>query len=144
MLQYYSRTLFQSYYVTEDMFVITSGENVVRTIAMDGTEGLVRGQVVVDTGDPISIPVGPETLGRIMNVDERGPIVTKSKAPIHTEAPEFVEMSVQQEILETGIKVVDLLAPYAKGGKIGECNITSKVESEATFKHFPDFLTIYL
>ncbi|XP_057293262.1 ATP synthase subunit beta, mitochondrial [Hydractinia symbiolongicarpus] len=100
------------------------GENVVRTIAMDGTEGLVRGQSVIDMGDPISIPVGPETLGRIMNVigepiDERGPIVTKSKAPIHTEAPEFVEMSVQQEILETGIKVVDLLAPYAKGGKIG-------------------------
>jgi len=100
------------------------GENVVRTIAMDGTEGLVRGQVVIDTDAPISIPVGEETLGRIMNVigepiDERGPIVTKTKAPIHTEAPEFVEMSVNQEILETGIKVVDLLAPYAKGGKIG-------------------------
>merc|ERR1711931_282827 len=100
------------------------GENVVRTIAMDGTEGLVRGQSVVDTAAPISIPVGDETLGRIMNVigepiDERGPIVTKTVAPIHTEAPEFVEMSVNQEILETGIKVVDLLAPYAKGGKIG-------------------------
>merc|ERR1711970_1444270 len=100
------------------------GENVVRTIAMDGTEGLVRGQGVIDTNAPISIPVGDETLGRIMNVigepiDERGPIVTKSVAPIHTEAPEFVEMSVNQEILETGIKVVDLLAPYAKGGKIG-------------------------
>merc|ERR1711970_624172 len=100
------------------------GENVVRTIAMDGTEGLVRGQAVVNTNAPISIPVGDETLGRIMNVigeaiDERGPIVTKSKSPIHTEAPEFVEMSVNQEILETGIKVVDLLAPYAKGGKIG-------------------------
>jgi len=100
------------------------GENVVRTIAMDGTEGLVRGQVVIDTDAPISIPVGEETLGRIMNVigepiDERGPIVTKTKAAIHTEAPEFVEMSVNQEILETGIKVVDLLAPYAKGGKIG-------------------------
>merc|ERR1712168_596959 len=100
------------------------GENVVRTIAMDGTEGLVRGQAVVDTNAPISIPVGEETLGRIMNVigepiDERGPIETKSVAPIHTEAPEFVEMSVNQEILETGIKVVDLLAPYAKGGKIG-------------------------
>jgi len=100
------------------------GENVVRTIAMDGTEGLVRGQNVVDTGDPISVPVGPETLGRIMNVigeaiDERGPIETKTKSPIHTEAPEFVEMNVNQEILETGIKVVDLLAPYAKGGKIG-------------------------
>ena len=91
---------------------------------MDGTEGLVRGQPVTDVGSPISIPVGPETLGRIMNVigepiDERGPIVTKSKAPIHTEAPEFVEMSVEQEILVTGIKVVDLLAPYVKGGKIG-------------------------
>merc|ERR1712080_582941 len=100
------------------------GENVVRTIAMDGTEGLVRGQVVIDTDAPISIPVGEETLGRIMNVtgepiDERGPIVTKTKSAIHTEAPEFVEMSVNQEILETGIKVVDLLAPYAKGGKIG-------------------------
>merc|ERR1712180_211581 len=100
------------------------GENVVRAIAMDGTEGLVRGQKVVDTGGPISIPVGPETLGRIMNVigepiDERGPIETETKAAIHTEAPEFVEMSVTQEILATGIKVVDLLAPYAKGGKIG-------------------------
>ncbi|XP_013407027.1 ATP synthase subunit beta, mitochondrial [Lingula anatina] len=100
------------------------GENTVRTIAMDGTEGLVRGQEVVDTGNPISIPVGPQTLGRIMNVigepiDERGPIGSKKFAPIHAEAPEFVEMSVNQEILETGIKVVDLLAPYAKGGKIG-------------------------
>ncbi|XP_065666141.1 ATP synthase subunit beta, mitochondrial [Hydra vulgaris] len=100
------------------------GENIVRTIAMDGTEGLVRGNLVVDSGSPICIPVGPETLGRIMNVigepiDERGPIVTKTKAPIHAEAPAFVEMSVQQEILITGIKVVDLLAPYAKGGKIG-------------------------
>jgi F-type H+-transporting ATPase subunit beta len=100
------------------------GDNVVRCIAMDGTEGLVRGQDVVDTGDPIKIPVGPETLGRIMNVigdpiDERGPIVTKHYAPIHAEAPEFVDMSVEQEILVTGIKVVDLLAPYSKGGKIG-------------------------
>merc|ERR1711931_1145 len=100
------------------------GENTVRTIAMDGTEGLIRGQVVNDTGNPIMIPVGPETLGRIINVvgepiDERGPIVTKTVAPIHAEAPEFDEMSVEQEILETGIKVVDLLAPYAKGGKIG-------------------------
>uniref|UniRef100_A0AAF5DGI6 ATP synthase subunit beta n=1 Tax=Strongyloides stercoralis TaxID=6248 RepID=A0AAF5DGI6_STRER len=100
------------------------GDNVVRTIAMDGTEGLVRGQEVIDTGNPITIPVGPETLGRIMNVigepiDERGPIPTKNFAPIHAEAPEFVEMSVEQEILVTGIKVVDLLAPYAKGGKIG-------------------------
>merc|ERR1711970_1158705 len=100
------------------------GENTVRTIAMDGTEGLVRGQPVVDTGFPIRIPVGPETLGRIMNVigepiDERGPISTQQTAPIHAEAPEFVETSVEQEILVTGIKVVDLLAPYAKGGKIG-------------------------
>merc|ERR1712212_965669 len=100
------------------------GESTVRTIAMDGTEGLVRGQSVVDTGAPIRIPVGPETLGRIMNVigepiDERGPISTKQTAPIHAEAPEFTDMSVEQEILVTGIKVVDLLAPYAKGGKIG-------------------------
>merc|ERR1712121_499103 len=98
------------------------GENTVRTIAMDGTEGLVRGQLCRDTGDPIKIPVGPGTLGRIINVigesiDERGPIKTNHFAPIHTEAPPFVEMSVAQEILETGIKVVDLLAPYAKGGK---------------------------
>jgi len=100
------------------------GENTVRTIAMDGTEGLVRGQVCIDTGTPISIPVGPATLGRIINVigeaiDERGPIPTDKFAAIHAEAPEFTEMSVQQQVLETGIKVVDLLAPYAKGGKIG-------------------------
>merc|ERR1712121_67704 len=100
------------------------GENTVRTIAMVGTEGLVRGQLCRDTGDPIKIPVGPGTLGRIINVigesiDERGPIKTNHFAPIHTEAPPFVEMSVAQEILVTGIKVVDLLAPYCKGGKIG-------------------------
>jgi len=100
------------------------GENTVRTIAMDGTEGLVRGQGVRDTGLPIEIPVGKETLGRIMNVigepiDERGPINTTTKRAIHQEAPEFAEMSVKQELLVTGIKVVDLLAPYAKGGKIG-------------------------
>nr|CAI5830447.1 unnamed protein product [Callosobruchus analis] len=100
------------------------GENTIRTIAMDGTEGLVRGQKVIDTGYPIRIPVGVETLGRIMNVigepiDERGPIPTDKRASIHAEAPEFVDMSVEQEILVTGIKVVDLLAPYAKGGKIG-------------------------
>merc|ERR1712223_932781 len=100
------------------------GENTVRTIAMDGTEGLIRGQKVVDTGSPIRIPVGEETLGRIINVigdpiDERGPIPTDKRAAIHAEAPEFQEMSVEQEILVTGIKVVDLLAPYAKGGKIG-------------------------
>merc|ERR1711917_50005 len=100
------------------------GENTVRTIAMDGTEGLIRGQVVNDTGSPIMIPVGPETLGRIINVvgdpiDERGPVPTDKRQAIHAEAPEFSEMSVEQEILVTGIKVVDLLAPYAKGGKIG-------------------------
>merc|ERR1712165_264025 len=100
------------------------GENTVRTIAMDGTEGLVRGHKVVDTGFPIRIPVGEETLGRIINVigdpiDERGPIDTDKRQAIHAEAPEFEEMSVEQEILVTGIKVVDLLAPYAKGGKIG-------------------------
>ncbi|KAH7966365.1 hypothetical protein HPB49_015527 [Dermacentor silvarum] len=100
------------------------GESTVRTIAMDGTEGLVRGQKVRDTESPITIPVGPETLGRIMNVigepiDERGPINSDKFLSIHQEAPEFVEMSVEQEILVTGIKVVDLLAPYSKGGKIG-------------------------
>ena len=100
------------------------GENTVRTIAMDGTEGLVRGNTVNDTGNPIMIPVGPETLGRIINVvgdpiDERGPVPTDKRQAIHTEAPAFEEMSVEQEILVTGIKVVDLLAPYAKGGKIG-------------------------
>ncbi|XP_063530318.1 ATP synthase subunit beta, mitochondrial-like [Cydia strobilella] len=100
------------------------GENKVRTIAMDGTEGLVRGQAVHDSGSPIRIPVGVETLGRIMNVigepiDERGPILTDKRASIHAEAPEYAEMSVEQEILVTGIKVVDLLAPYVKGGKIG-------------------------
>lgn len=86
------------------------GENTVRTIAMDGTEGLVRGNKVKDTGFPIRIPVGAETLGRIINVigepiDERGPIPTDKVAPIHAEAPEFVDMSVEQEILVTGIKV---------------------------------------
>merc|ERR1712227_949277 len=100
------------------------GENTVRTIAMDGTEGLVRGQAVTDTGFPIRIPVGEETLGRIINVigdpiDERGPVNTDKRQAIHAEAPEFAEMSVEQEILVTGIKVVDLLAPYVKGGKIG-------------------------
>ncbi|XP_047525063.1 ATP synthase subunit beta, mitochondrial-like [Pieris napi] len=100
------------------------GESTCRTIAMDGTEGLVRGQPVVDTGAPITIPVGEPTLGRIINVigepiDERGPIETDKFAPIHADAPPFVEMSVEQEILVTGIKVVDLLAPYVKGGKIG-------------------------
>jgi F-type H+-transporting ATPase subunit beta len=100
------------------------GESMVRTVAMDSTEGLVRGQEVSDTGGPISVPVGPETLGRIMNVigepvDERGPVKTKQKFPIHRDAPEFINQSTEAEILVTGIKVVDLLAPYAKGGKIG-------------------------
>ncbi|KAJ3027468.1 UNVERIFIED_CONTAM: atp2, beta subunit of the F1 sector of mitochondrial F1F0 ATP synthase, partial [Siphonaria sp. JEL0065] len=100
------------------------GENTVRTIAMDGTEGLVRGQGVLDTGAPITVPVGAETLGRIINVigepiDERGPINAKHHAPIHADAPSFSEQSTVPEVLETGIKVVDLLAPYAKGGKIG-------------------------
>ncbi|ORX39147.1 putative ATP synthase beta chain mitochondrial precursor [Kockovaella imperatae] len=100
------------------------GENTVRCIAMDGTDGLVRGQKVVDTGAPITIPVGPQTLGRIMNVigqpiDERGPIKGAKESPIHTNPPEFVDQSTQAEVLETGIKVVDLLAPYARGGKIG-------------------------
>ncbi|MCH7554462.1 MAG: F0F1 ATP synthase subunit beta [Proteobacteria bacterium] len=100
------------------------GESTVRTIAMDTTEGLVRGQEITDTGEPIMVPVGPETLGRIMNVigepiDERGPIKTKRRAAIHNAAPPFVDQSTDAEILITGIKVVDLLAPYAKGGKIG-------------------------
>ncbi len=100
------------------------GENVVRCIAMDGTDGLVRGQEVVDTGGMIEVPVGPETLGRIMNVtgeavDERGPVETKMTYPIHRPAPEFVEQSTETEQLVTGIKVVDLLTPYPKGGKIG-------------------------
>jgi F-type H+-transporting ATPase subunit beta len=100
------------------------GEATVRTIAMDTTDGLVRGQDVTDTGSPIMVPVGHATLGRIMNVigepvDERGPIQTEVRAPIHAMAPEFVDQSTETEILVTGIKVVDLLAPYAKGGKIG-------------------------
>jgi len=100
------------------------GENTVRTIAMDSTEGLVRGQKVADLGEPIMVPVGPETLGRIMNVvgdpiDERGPVETSTKMPIHAPAPDFVDQSTESEILVTGIKVIDLLCPYAKGGKIG-------------------------
>ncbi|WP_295313222.1 F0F1 ATP synthase subunit beta [Roseobacter sp.] len=100
------------------------GENTVRTIAMDSTEGLVRGQKVTDTDGPISIPVGNATLGRIMNVvgepvDEKGPVNADEKRSIHQPAPEFAEQSTTSEVLETGIKVIDLLAPYAKGGKIG-------------------------
>jgi len=100
------------------------GENTVRTIAMDTTEGLVREQPVTNTGDVIRIPVGPATLGRIVNVvgepvDERGPIESDTHLPIHREPPEFVDQSVNVEPLETGIKVVDLIAPYPKGGKVG-------------------------
>ncbi len=100
------------------------GENMVRTVAMDSTEGLVRGAEVADTGGPISVPVGPETLGRLINVvgdpiDEGAPIEARSSYPIHRPAPAYVDQSTEAEILVTGIKVVDLLAPYAKGGKIG-------------------------
>jgi F-type H+-transporting ATPase subunit beta len=100
------------------------GENVVRTIAMDTTEGLVRGQPVTDTGNSISVPVGPATLGRIMNVigapiDEAGPIETKLYSPIHREAPSFADQATSAEILVTGIKVIDLICPFTKGGKIG-------------------------
>ena len=100
------------------------GENDVRTIAMDATEGLKRGDDVVNTGSPISVPVGPETLGRIINVvgesiDEKGEVKTKEKWPIHRSAPKFTDQATETEQLVTGIKVIDLLAPYAKGGKIG-------------------------
>jgi F-type H+-transporting ATPase subunit beta len=100
------------------------GESQVRTIAMDTTDGLMRGMDVVDTGDPIQMPVGPETLGRIMNVigdpvDEKGPVKSTNSLPIHRSAPEFLDQSTDTEILVTGIKVVDLIEPYAKGGKIG-------------------------
>ena len=100
------------------------GENSVRTIAMDATEGLKRGDEVINTGNPISVPVGPETLGRIINVigepiDEKGDVKTKEKWPIHRAAPKFTDQATETEQLVTGIKVVDLLAPYAKGGKIG-------------------------
>jgi len=100
------------------------GENTVRTIAMDTTDGLVRGHEAIDTGAPITVPVGPATLGRIINVvgepvDERGAVSSEKSLPIHRLAPEFVEQSTETEVLVTGIKVVDLLAPYAKGGKIG-------------------------
>ncbi len=100
------------------------GENTVRCIAMDGTEGLVRGEPVTDLGEPISMPVGKETLGRILNVigepvDEKGPVGHKATRAIHQEAPDFADQSTEAEILITGIKVIDLLAPYTKGGKIG-------------------------
>jgi F-type H+-transporting ATPase subunit beta len=100
------------------------GEKTVRCIAMDSTDGMVRGHEVLDTGAPISVPVGPETLGRILNVigepiDERGPINTKMRYPIHRPAPSFEDQATSAEVLVTGIKVVDLLAPYSKGGKVG-------------------------
>ena len=100
------------------------GEKTVRCIAMDSTDGMVRGLEVVDTGKPISVPVGPGTLGRILNVignpiDERGAVPEVKRMPIHREAPLFSEQATSAEILVTGIKVVDLLAPYLKGGKIG-------------------------
>jgi F-type H+/Na+-transporting ATPase subunit beta len=100
------------------------GEKTVRCIAMDSTDGMVRGSEVIDTGAPISVPVGPETLGRILNVigepiDDRGPVNSKMRYPIHRSAPSFEEQATSSEILVTGIKVVDLLAPYLKGGKIG-------------------------
>ncbi|RMG44109.1 MAG: F0F1 ATP synthase subunit beta [Candidatus Dadabacteria bacterium] len=100
------------------------GDNMVRCVAMDSTEGLVRGQEVVSTGAPISIPVGPKTLGRIMDVigrpvDEAGPIDSETRWPIHRPTPSYEDQSTTKEILETGIKVVDLLCPYVKGGKIG-------------------------
>ena len=100
------------------------GENTVRCVAMDTTDGLVRGQSATNTGDGIRIPVGDATLGRIMNVigepvDERGPIESEITYPIHRPAPEFVEQSTSVEAFETGIKVVDLIAPYPKGGKVG-------------------------
>src|SRR6201990_1914799 len=100
------------------------GESTVRTIAMDTSEGLVRGQEVTDTGEPIAVPVGDETLGRIINVvgdpvDEAGPVKTAAKRAIHQPAPTFADQSTEAQMLVTGIKVVDLLAPYAKGGKIG-------------------------
>lgn len=100
------------------------GESMVRTIAMDTTEGLVRGQEVTDTGEAITMPVGPETLGRILNVigepvDERGPCETKQRWAIHRAAPAFIDQSTETEILTTGIKVIDLIAPYSKGGKVG-------------------------
>ena len=100
------------------------GENTVRCIAMDSTDGLTRGQEVLDTGAPIEVPVGPETLGRIINVvgepvDERGPVKAKMKLPIHRPAPAFTDQATETEVLETGIKVIDLIEPYCKGGKTG-------------------------
>ena len=100
------------------------GENMVRSVAMDSTDGLTRGTEVLDTGEPITVPVGPETLGRLINVvgepiDELGPIETKMRYPIHRPAPKMEDLSTSDELLETGIKVIDLLEPYTKGGKTG-------------------------
>ncbi|MFC1642029.1 F0F1 ATP synthase subunit beta, partial [Myxococcota bacterium] len=100
------------------------GESTVRAVAMDSTDGLVRGAPVKDTGSPIRMPVGPSTLGRIVNVvgrpvDEKGPVLADRHMPIHRPAPTFLDQSTQVEVFETGIKVIDLLAPYRKGGKIG-------------------------
>ncbi|MEI6593900.1 MAG: F0F1 ATP synthase subunit beta, partial [Holophagaceae bacterium] len=100
------------------------GENRVRCVSMQPTEGMIRGQIVTDTGKPINVPVGPETLGRIINVvgdpvDERGPIGHKMTLPIHREAPKYEDLNTSSEMFETGIKVIDLLEPYAKGGKTG-------------------------
>lgn len=100
------------------------GENIVRTVAMDSTDGLMRGMDAIDLGEPITVPVGPETLGRLINVigepiDEQGPIKTSKRYPIHRPAPSLEELSTSDEILETGIKVIDLLEPYSKGGKTG-------------------------
>jgi len=100
------------------------GENQVRTVAMDSTDGLTRGDTVYDSGEPISVPVGEKVLGRMLNVigepiDEAGPVEAKERYPIHRQAPLFEDLSTEEEILETGIKVVDLIEPYLKGGKIG-------------------------
>ena len=100
------------------------GESVVRTIAMDTTDGLVRGTKVMDTGTPISVPVGPETLGRLFDVlgntiDQKGDVTTDKRAPIHRAAPKHEDLATSKEILVTGIKVVDLMEPYTKGGKTG-------------------------
>ncbi|MDL1892073.1 F0F1 ATP synthase subunit beta, partial [Sphingobacteriales bacterium CHB3] len=100
------------------------GDNIVRTVAMDSTDGLARGEKAIDTGGPITVPVGPEALGRLINVtgegiDELGPINTKQRYPIHRPAPKFSDLSTKRELFETGIKVIDLLEPYSKGGKTG-------------------------
>src|SRR3569623_871353 len=100
------------------------GDGVVRTIALGSSEGLRRGMMVQDTGAPISVPVGPATLGRIMDVlgnpsDEAGPVATDARAAIHRKAPAYDELSPSQDMLETGIKVIDLVSPFAKGGKVG-------------------------